>query len=183
KVSTVKLGSGFVIKLLPTDVSLPALKSLFLDSVRFHGFDGRCCSFKTLLSQSPALEELVMDGMEWERWRWCSTVSSKTLQRLTLQRREWFSYDETDEENIRVDSWCLTHEFDVPKEYLILNLDSIVEVNLNLCADEEGIWRPRHANTFNPMPLINTFKNVEILCLAFQTLEMFDVFNESIQMF
>ncbi|KAJ4902510.1 F-box/LRR-repeat protein [Raphanus sativus] len=132
-----RLESGFVIEaLLPPDVFLPALKSLFLDSVRFFG---RCCSFKTILSRSPVLEELVMDGVEFERWNWCSTVSSTTLRRLTIRRREWFSYDETDEENVRVDSRCLTHEFDtlsfdtpaltyleysdyVPKEYLTVNL-------------------------------------------------------------
>lgn len=136
-VSTMRLESGSVIEaLLPRDVFLPALKSLFLDSVRFFG---RCCSFKTILSRSPVLEELVMDGVEFERWNWCSTVSSTTLRRLTIRRREWFSYDETDEENVRVDSRCLTHEFDtlsfdtpaltyleysdyVPKEYLTVNL-------------------------------------------------------------
>ncbi|KAL0741730.1 hypothetical protein Bca4012_083243 [Brassica carinata] len=203
-VSTMKLGSGFVIDhlLLPADVSLPSLKSLFLDSVRFFGSDdGRCCSFNTLLSQSPLLEELVMEDMEWERWKWCSTVSSTTLQRLTIQRREWESFDEADdEENIRLDSRCLTHDFDyisfdtpaltyleysdyVPKEYLIVNLGSLVEANLNLCVDEHGVWQNQHANTFNPMTLINGLKNVEILNLTIEAVEMFYVFNESTPMF
>ncbi|XP_009140023.1 F-box/LRR-repeat protein At3g62440 isoform X2 [Brassica rapa] len=198
-VSTMKLGPGFVIEALPADVFLPALKSLVLDSVRFFAFDGRC-SFNTLLSQSPVLEELVMDGIEFERWKWCSTVSSTTLKRLTIRRREWFSYDETDEENIRVDSRCLTHEFDnvsfhtpaltyleysdyVPKEYLTVNLDSLVEANLNLWVDEEGVWRPYHATTFNPMTLINGLKHVAILSLTSEAVEMFDVLNESIPMF
>ncbi|CAN6839275.1 unnamed protein product [Brassica oleracea] len=172
-----KLGSGFVIEAIHADVCLPSL--LVLDSVRFFGSDGRC-AFKTLLSQS--------------------TVSSTTLKRLTIRRREWFSYDETDEENIRVDSRCLTHEFDnvsfdtpaltyleysdyVPKEYLIVNLNSLVEANLNLWVDEEGVWRPYHATTFYPMTLINRLKNVGILSLTSEAVEMFDVLNESIPMF
>ncbi|CAN7059240.1 unnamed protein product [Brassica rapa subsp. trilocularis] len=132
--------------------------------------------------------------------KWCSTVSSTTLKRLTIRRMEWFSYDETDEENIRVDSRCLTHEFDnvsfhtpaltyleysdyVPKEYLSVNLDSLVEANLNLWVDEEGVWRPYHATTFNPMTLINGLKHVAILSLTSEAVEMFDVLNESIPMF
>lgn len=65
-VSTMKLGSGFVIEAIHADVCLPSLKSLVLDSVRFFGSDGRC-AFNTLLSQS--------------------TVSSTTLKRLTIRRR------------------------------------------------------------------------------------------------
>ncbi|WZZ65868.1 hypothetical protein YC2023_077238 [Brassica napus] len=78
-VSTMKLGSDLLIEALPAGVFLPALKSLLLDSVRFFGVDDGRCTFKTLLSVSPVLQELVMNGNEWERWKWCCTVSSTTL--------------------------------------------------------------------------------------------------------
>ncbi|RID65905.1 hypothetical protein BRARA_D01077 [Brassica rapa] len=117
------------------------------------------------------------------------TKTLSTLKRLTIRRREWFSYDETDEDNTRVDSRCLTHEFDnvsfhtpaltyleysdyVPKEYLTVNLNSLVEANLNLWVDEEGVWRPYHATTFNPMTLINGLKNVAILSLTSEAVEL-----------
>ncbi|CAH8358088.1 unnamed protein product [Eruca vesicaria subsp. sativa] len=195
-VTTLKLGSGFVVELLPAHVSLPSLKSLFLDSVRFHGSDGRFCSFKTLLSHSPVLEELVMDGIEFERWKWCSIVSSKTLEKLTIRRREWYSYEEPivddprglayEFDNISFDTPALTYlEYSdfVPKEYLIVNLDSLVEAKLNLCVYEEGLWQHEHGDTFNPMNLIYGLKNVEILNLTEEVVEMFYFLNKSIPMF
>ncbi|KAL0662463.1 hypothetical protein Bca4012_099300 [Brassica carinata] len=137
-----RLGSGLLlIEALPAGVFLPALKSLFLDSVRFFGVDDGRCTFKTLLSVSPVLQELVMNGNEWERWKWCCT------------------------------------------DYPTVNLDSLVEANLNLCADEEAVWQEEHANTFNPINLIIGFKNVEILNLTFEAVEMFGVFNETAPMF
>lgn len=60
----------------------------------------------------------------------------------------------------------------VPKEYPTVNLDSLVEANLNLCADEEAVWQEEHANTFNPINLIIGFKNVEILNLTFEAVEV-----------
>lgn len=170
----------------------------------------------TSVAHSHVQQEDVSRILRMEYWLYLSALASghslsnvnmslgtktlSTLKRLTIRRREWFSYDETDEENIRVDSRCLTHEFDnvsfhtpaltyleysdyVPKEYLIVNLDSLVEANLNLWVDEEGVWRPYHATTFNPMTLINGLKNVAILSLTSEAVEMFDVLNESIPMF
>ncbi|KAL0725105.1 hypothetical protein Bca4012_039704 [Brassica carinata] len=191
-VSTMKLGSGFVIEALPADVSLPALKSLFLDSVRFlGGVDGRYCAFKTLLSASPVLRELVMNGNEWGKW--CRTVSSTTLQRLTIRREDFDPYEEGiidddpyEFDNVSFETPALTYlDYSdyVPKEYPTVNLDSLVEANLNLCADVEGVWQKEHANTFNPMNLIIGFKNVEILNLTIEAVEMFGVFNETIPMF
>ncbi|KAL0805205.1 hypothetical protein Bca101_097696 [Brassica carinata] len=133
-----RLGSGLLlIEALPAGVFLPALKSLFLDSVRFFGVDDGRCTFKTLLSVSPVLQELVMN--------------------------DYSDY--------------------VPEDYPTVNLDSLVEANLNLCADEEAVWQEEHANTFNPINLIIGFKNVEILNLTFEAVEMFGVFNETAPMF
>ncbi|VVB06398.1 unnamed protein product [Arabis nemorensis] len=134
-VEKLTLGSDFAIDILPNDALLPALKSLFLDSIRFYDFG----AFTTLLSASPLLEELVMDGIEFERWKWSWTVSSPTLRRLTIRRQVWEGYaDEPQEEIIRLDGRGLAYDFDsisfdlpgltyldysdyVPKEYLIVN--------------------------------------------------------------
>ncbi|CAA7018088.1 unnamed protein product [Microthlaspi erraticum] len=86
-VHTMKLGSGFAIDFIPADALLPALKTLLLDSVRFFNDFGGRCAFQALVSASPVLEELVMDGIEWESWRWSSAVSSPILQRLTIRRQ------------------------------------------------------------------------------------------------
>ncbi|ESQ46929.1 hypothetical protein EUTSA_v10027744mg [Eutrema salsugineum] len=195
-VSEMKLGSGFVVDFLPADASLPALKTLFLDSVQFHDSGGRC-AFKTLLSASPVLEELVMDGIELERWKWSCTVSSPTLQRLTIRRREWYSYDAP---YVKLDSRCLAYDFDsvslvtpgltyleysdyVPKKYPIVDLNSLVEAKLFLCVDQEDVWREEHADNFDPMNLITGFKNVEILDLTIEAVEMFYVFHEAVPVF
>ncbi|ESQ46932.1 hypothetical protein EUTSA_v10027779mg [Eutrema salsugineum] len=197
-VAEMKLGSGLVVDFLPADASLPALKTLFLDSVRFHDSGGGRCTFNTLLSASPLLEELVMDSIQWERWKWSCTVSSPTLQRLTIRRKKWYSYDGSNEETIRLDCRCLAYDFDsisldtpgltyleysdyVPREYLVVNLKSLVEAKLMLRVDEHRIWVEEHADDFfNPMNLINGFKNVEILYLTIDTMKMFSVFREAI---
>ncbi|KAF3522976.1 hypothetical protein F2Q69_00048619 [Brassica cretica] len=160
-VSTMKLGSGLLlIEALPAGVFLPALKSLFLDSVRFFGVDDGRCTFKTLLSVSPVLQELVMNddprGLAYE-------FDSISFDTPALTYLDYSDY--------------------VPKEYPTVNLDSLVEANLNLCADEEAVWQEEHANTFNPINLIIGFKNVEILNLTFEAVEMFGVFNETAPMF
>ncbi|KFK33098.1 hypothetical protein AALP_AA6G330900 [Arabis alpina] len=189
------LRCGFAIELLPEDAFLPSLKTLFLESVQFYDSDG-CCAFQTLLSASPVLEELVIDNIEWERWKWSSIVSSPTLQRLTIRREEWFSYDSDD----ILDSRGLAYDFDsisldtpsliyldysdyVPKEYPTVNLNSLVEAKLDLRVDEEGVWEATHVDDFNPVNLISCLKNVEILDLTIQTTEMFSLFPEAIPVF
>lgn len=47
-VAKLKIGSGFTIDILPKDALLPALKTLFLDSIRFFDF-GRCAIQNTSL--------------------------------------------------------------------------------------------------------------------------------------
>ncbi|KAG7566704.1 Leucine-rich repeat 2, partial [Arabidopsis suecica] len=196
-VAKLKLGSGFVIDFLPKYAFLPALKTLVLDSIRFFDF-GRC-AFNTLLSASPVLEELGIDGVEWERWKWSRTVSSPTLQRLSIRRKEWYLYEDDSGyesfdprgiayniESISLDTPGLTYlDYSdyVPKEYLIVNLNSLVEAKLNLSVEEDGLWNNGHADNFNPMNLINGVKNVEIMDLTADTMEMFSVFGEAIPVF
>ncbi|KAL1226158.1 putative F-box/LRR-repeat protein [Cardamine amara subsp. amara] len=67
-----KLGSGFVIDMIPENALLPSLKSLILDSVRFVDVDG--CAFQKLISACPVLKELVIDHLNWEKWKWCRVL-------------------------------------------------------------------------------------------------------------
>ncbi|KFK35038.1 hypothetical protein AALP_AA5G226000 [Arabis alpina] len=194
-VAKMSLEHGFVIDLLPVDAFLPALKTLFLDNVRFYDFGGRC-AFKTLLAASPVLEELCIYGIELERWKWSCSVSSPTLQCLTIKRRQWTHYNEDngldtrglayDFDSISLDLPGLTYlEYSdyVPKEYIIVNLSSLVEAKLHLCVDEDRTWDNRDANDFNPMNLINGFKNVQILDVSHEVMEMLYVFQEVIPLF
>ncbi|KAH0885660.1 hypothetical protein HID58_061756, partial [Brassica napus] len=129
----------------------------------------------------PSLKSLVLDSVRFfgsdgrcafNTLLSQSTVSSTTLKRLTIRR----SFDTPPLTYLEYSDY-------VPKEYLIVNLNSLVEANLNLWVDEEGVWRPYHATTFYPMTLINRLKNVGILSLTSEAVEMFDVLNESIPMF
>lgn len=170
-VTKLSLGSDFVIDFLPKDAFLPALKSLILDSVRFFDFGG--CAFGTLLSASPILEVLVIDSVEWERWKWSRTVSSPSLQRLSIRRKVWYLEDNPDyesldprglpynNESISFDTPGLTYlgySDYVPKEYLIVNLNSLVEAQLDLHVDENAVWDESHTEDFDPMNLINGLK-------------------------
>lgn len=84
-ISQLSIGSGIAIDILPKNVFLPALKTLSLYYIRFFDF-GRC-EFKTLLAACPVLEELTMRGVNWELWKWSRTVSSLSLKRLNIVRK------------------------------------------------------------------------------------------------
>ncbi|CAE5958062.1 unnamed protein product [Arabidopsis arenosa] len=64
------------------DVSLPSLKTLFLDRICFYntGF----CVLGKLLSASPLLEELTILCPSWQYGSCCRNVSSSTLKKLTI---------------------------------------------------------------------------------------------------
>lgn len=161
-----KLGSGFVIDILPKNALLPALKTLILDSVRFYASDG--CAFTRLLSASPVLEELVIDRLNWEHWKGSRFVSSPTLKRLTLRRKEWEPEPETwtDFESVSFDTPSLAYlkyKDVIPYGYPIVNLNSIVEARLTLPREVEyDYWLNRSAD---PSNLIRGLKNVEILSI------------------
>ncbi|KAF3608031.1 hypothetical protein DY000_02051643 [Brassica cretica] len=75
--------TGFCIKELPEDASLPALKKLFLNSVQFDSLPPHVCAFGKLLSACPVLEELVLDDLRWDLWKWSRSLSSPSLRKLT----------------------------------------------------------------------------------------------------
>ncbi|XP_019082884.1 PREDICTED: F-box protein At3g62430-like [Camelina sativa] len=157
-----KLGSGFVIDILPTNALLPALKTLLLDSVRFDDTGG--CAFTRLLSACPVLEELAIDGFNCERWNWSHTVSSQILRRLTIRRAysEDEDYHEDYEfERISFDTPSLAYlEYDdyIHDEFPVVNLDSLVEATLHFSL--MTAW-----DGTDPTNLFKGLKNVQILRL------------------
>ncbi|KAG7566524.1 F-box-like domain superfamily [Arabidopsis suecica] len=156
-----KLGKGFVIAMVPENASLPSLKTLFLDCVRFYDHQ-HGCSFEALVSACHVLEEISIVGEHWEHWKWCRTVSSPTLQRLTIDC-------EGSNDSIRSDFRSIT--FDTPSlvylkysgfvsdKYPIVNLDALVEVKLTL-----ALRKIPHNG--NPTNLIKGLRNVEIMDLS-----------------
>ncbi|XP_019101747.1 PREDICTED: F-box protein At3g62430-like [Camelina sativa] len=170
-----KLGSGFVIDIIPSNALLPALKTLLLDSVRFDGIGG--CAFTRLLSACPVLEELVIDGFNCELWNWSHTVSSQILRRLTIRRA--YSEDEDyhqeyEFERISFDTPSLAYlEYDdyIHEEFPVVNLDSLVEATLNfslMTASDET----------DPTNLFKGLENVQILRL--DTVDTMQVFEAGI---
>ncbi|CAL9245424.1 unnamed protein product [Arabidopsis halleri] len=129
-----KLGSGFVIDILPKNAMLPALKTLLLDSVRFDDTGG--CAFTRLLSVCPVLEELVIDGFNCELWNWSHTVSSQILKRLTIRRdysKDSDNYEDYDFKRISFDTPSLTfleYRDYVHDEFPVVNLSSLVEAKI-----------------------------------------------------
>ncbi|XP_019099741.1 PREDICTED: putative F-box/LRR-repeat protein At3g58880 [Camelina sativa] len=144
-----KLGRGFVIATVPEKASLPSLKTLFLDCVRFYNHHG--CSFEALLSACHVLEELEIVGKRWEHLKWCRTVSSPTLQRLTI-------------------------ECEVSKDFYGLCRMSIQLLTLTCALVEAKLtlaWRRSPRYRINPRNLIKGLRNVEIMDLSsLETVEL-----------
>ncbi|EOA24068.1 hypothetical protein CARUB_v10017287mg [Capsella rubella] len=170
-----KLGSGFVIGILPQNALLPSLKTLLLDSVRFDGLDG--CAFQRLLSACPVLEELVIDGFNCEFWKWSRTVYSLTLKRLTIRRSRYSEhYEDYEFKGISFDTPSLAYlEYSdyIHDEFPVVNLDSLVEAKLNF--NLMTFW-----NNTNPTNLFKGLKNVQILRLDFiDTALLFEACREA----
>ncbi|XP_020880953.1 F-box/LRR-repeat protein At3g62440 isoform X2 [Arabidopsis lyrata subsp. lyrata] len=184
-ITKLSLGSSFAIDILPENALLPALKTLPLYYIRFYEF-GRC-AFKTLLDASPVLEELTVCGVNWELWKWSRTVSRSSLKRLTIMRKQWDAFDDSDFNSISFDTPSLAYLYYsdyVPKEYLSVNLDSLVETKLYLCPEENYMWGEGDEKRFNPMNLLHGLKNVETLNLyTIMTAKMFYVFREALPVF
>jgi hypothetical protein len=165
-----ELGSdfgGFVVDLVPEDAFLPALETLLLNYIRFK--DLRRCAFEKLLSACLVLKELVIHNMEWERWKWSGNISSPTLERLTISHVDLYECEFT---RINLDTPNLTYlelSDAVPDDYPIVNLDSLVEVKLDLTlmVDHKyhGYVDDNDTISSNPTNLINGLRNVEIMNL------------------
>ncbi|CAA7030529.1 unnamed protein product [Microthlaspi erraticum] len=166
-ITKLSLGFGFAIDILPPNAFLPALKTLSLFSVMFREFGGRC-AFKTLLGACPLLEELTLRDINWQHWKWSRTVTSLSLKRLTVTRKEWDAFDDSDFTSISFDTPGLAylHNSDyVPREFLNVNFSSLVEAKLYLCPEENYMWEESDRNRFRPKNLLNGLKDVEILNL------------------
>ncbi|XP_020880554.1 F-box protein At4g22280-like [Arabidopsis lyrata subsp. lyrata] len=159
-----KLASGFEAN-IPDDAFLPSLKTLSLDSIwLYSGHDD--CALGKLLSACPVLEELTILGPNWQNRQCCFTVSSLTLKRLTIKCTG------------RIASWDLTFDTPnlayleysdlVPREYPIMNLESLVEAKIDLGSP---------SGYSNPLNLIKGLSNVEILELS--STRIFKVFRYS----
>ncbi|KAL0885345.1 hypothetical protein Bca101_009327 [Brassica carinata] len=168
--------TGFCIKELPDDALLPALKKLVLKSVQFDLSLLHVCAFEKLLSACPVLEELVLDDLRWELWKWSRSVSSHSLRKLTIKRTDFDGYDLSDLGNITFDTPSVTHldyyDF-VATSYLVANLNSLVEANLDLVVTVNHSWHSRFAEendniTSNPANLLKGLRNVQIMNLLSQ---------------
>ncbi|CAA7016738.1 unnamed protein product [Microthlaspi erraticum] len=159
-----KLGRSFVINTIPENASLPALKTLFLDCIRIS--NPHRCPFEALLSAFPVLEELVMHNLD-SVGRTHVNVSCRTLQRLTLHCLGFESFGG------HISGTRTTISFDtpglnyldyfscVPKEYPIVNLDSLVKAKLNLVSSPCLVYGSQE-NLFIGL------RNVQILNLSTQ---------------
>ncbi|KAL1207838.1 F-box protein [Cardamine amara subsp. amara] len=165
-----KLARGFE-AMIPDDVSLPSLKTLFFHS--FHFYNTRYCVLGKLLSACPVLEELTICGvMTWQSYtsHYCRTLSSTTLKKLTMkcigQDHFW---------DMAFDTPSLVYlEYTdlVPREYPVVNLESLVEAKLDLSL---------YTGISNPTNLIKGLRNVQVLELSSdRTSKMFYEFREVI---
>lgn len=183
--------TGFCINELPDDASLPALKKLFLNSVQFHSLP-HVCAFAKLLSACPVLEELVLVDLRWDLWKWSRSLSSPSLRKLTIRHRQFRGVNMSDFGSITIDTPSVTHldyEDLVPSSYLVVNLNSLVEANLDLVVTVDHGWNSRLARegdniTCNPTDLFKGMRNVQIMnLLSPESSEIFYLFRGAIPVF
>ncbi|XP_023638843.1 F-box/LRR-repeat protein At3g60040 isoform X1 [Capsella rubella] len=148
------IGTQLYLGKLPSYVSLPSRKFLFIDSVFFE-YGDLCC---VLLAGCPLLEELSVHHINF--FATPHTISSTTVKKLSVH------YDSPDD----VDSLCHM-SFDLPKlvyleyshcalgEYPQVNLPSLVEAKLDL-------WLERRVNRLDVTDLIIGIRNVQTLHLS-----------------
>ncbi|XP_019101721.1 PREDICTED: F-box/LRR-repeat protein At3g60040-like [Camelina sativa] len=148
------IGTQLYLGKLPSYVSLPSLKFLFIDTVFFE-YEDLCC---VLLAGCPVLEELSVHHINFSATP--HTISSPTVKRLSVY------YDSP----LDVDCACYM-SFDLPKlvyleyshcalgEYLQVNLESLVEAKLDL-------WLERKVDRLDVTDLITGISNVQTLHLS-----------------
>ncbi|XP_020882480.1 LOW QUALITY PROTEIN: F-box/LRR-repeat protein At1g06630-like [Arabidopsis lyrata subsp. lyrata] len=149
------LGTALNLGKLPSDVLLPSLKFLFIDTVFFE-YEDFCY---VLLAGCPVLEEL---SVHHKNNAIPHTISSPTVKRLSvdydLHREDELSFDLPNLEYLHYSDFALY-------EYPQVNLDSLVEAKLELYPAEH-VERPDVTN------LIMGIRNVEILHLSSASVEV-----------
>ncbi|KAG7566395.1 F-box domain [Arabidopsis suecica] len=121
------LGTRTTLGKLPPDVSLPALKSLCIDSIFFE-YEDLCY---VLLPGCPVLEELVLRYKSYEGFPYC--ISSRTIKKLSVHYDCEFaigtisgmSFDAPSLVSLDYSDYALA-------EYAQVNLESLVEARLDL---------------------------------------------------
>ncbi|KAG7544184.1 FBD domain, partial [Arabidopsis thaliana x Arabidopsis arenosa] len=175
-------------------VSLPKLKTLHLDYFRID-----TGTFNKLLSGCHALEELVLVNLMWgdssEPEACPVTVSIPTLKRLKFCRSEDFyeaefhEYEDYDEENINEG---VSLSFDNPNlvyleysdaivdRFKQVSFESLVEANLRLRKTPDD---QTETDKINVTKLLMGIRNVKILYLSNDTLEVLSCCRERIPIF
>ncbi|AEE79894.1 putative protein [Arabidopsis thaliana] len=162
------------------DVSLPKLKTLYLDSVEL---DYQIICLAKLLSGCHVLEELVMIDVVWNFWESCS-ASIPTLKRLTFFTEEGWNNPPP---SVTFDNPALVYfEYTdtVALKYEKVNFDSLVEARLGLRVGYEESENPIQVPFGFPFPLIEYamvgdatdllmgIRNVQVLYLYASTVEV-----------
>ncbi|RID47538.1 hypothetical protein BRARA_I04124, partial [Brassica rapa] len=150
----VKLSLGTDLDLgVPPDVYLPALKSLFIDSIVFDYKD--LCD--VLLPGCPMLEELTVRH-EYEFYPY--SLSSQSIKKLTVYYDCEAGIDSISDMSFDAPSLVSLDYTDYAlSEYPLVNLESLVRAKLNLCYSRK-IERPDLTG------LVTGISNVEILYLS-----------------
>ncbi|KAG7574662.1 F-box domain [Arabidopsis suecica] len=174
-----RLGRGFTIKLSHENVYLPMLKTLCLDTV---DFDGDHNVFETLLPRCPLLEELVLEDQRWKQRQWCGSVSSPSLKRLRIR------FYNIPIISLDVPSLVyLEHSCIFGSKYANVNLDSLVEARINLWVEDKPLRKLRDGSALlvpaDMMDLITGIKNVKVLHLTSDALELFYFSGQDLPMF
>ncbi|KAJ4884924.1 F-box family protein [Raphanus sativus] len=155
------IGTKLYLGTIPPNVSLPSLKTLFIDTVFFE-YGDLCC---VLLAGCPVLEELTVHHHNFTATP--HTIASRTVKRLSVH------YDSP----IDVDG-CSFMSFDMPElvyleyshcalsEYRQVNLESLVEAKLDLYPEKNAGERP------DVTDLIMGMRNVHILHLSLDSVDV-----------
>ncbi|CAH8337294.1 unnamed protein product [Eruca vesicaria subsp. sativa] len=152
-VSLVKLtiGTKLYLGTIPPNVSLPSLKTLFIDTVFFEY--GDLCD--VLLAGCPVLEELTVHHHDFSATP--HTIASQTVKRLSVHYDSPFDVE-----------CCSFMSFDLPNllfleyshcalsEYIQVNLESLVDAKLDLYPEKKAGERPDVTNLIRGMRHVHT---------------------------
>ncbi|KAG7566396.1 F-box domain [Arabidopsis suecica] len=179
------LGTRTTLGKLPPDVSLPALKSLCIDSIFFE-YEDLCY---VLLPGCPVLEELVLRYKSYEGFPYC--ISSRTIKKLSVHYDCEFaigtisgmSFDAPSLVSLDYSDYALA-------EYAQVNLESLVEARLDL-------RYTKNVERLDVSGLIKGICNIETLhlspdsvdvsfpkiCLSLKTLKSLDILEVCVCVF
>ncbi|CAA7016740.1 unnamed protein product [Microthlaspi erraticum] len=171
-----KLGFASHMDILPKNASLPALKTLLLDCIRF--FPHHCGhEFEPFLSACPVLEEFTI--ICYGEWEWWCRVSSMTLQRMTIINFARFSRPRYCSITFDTPSLAyLKYSGFVHIEHPVVSLQSLVVAKLDISLSS------REHGERDPTNLIEGLRNIQVLELSsITTSDIFYSVREAIPVF